>query len=449
MMNPTPIIPLASYLRPFNADSLWNCQPMFPSLGPPCVPKSTYFPSVSSGAYSTGVFLASENDKPVTIIGPNDTTSVADPDFGGSRFIAIPRWPANVIPATGTDGHADIVDPVTKIVHSFWKLQQIDGKWRAAMYAWGRIDGRGFADPAHYYQGARAVGALTSAGIIRKHEIDDGDTMYRHALAMSLTFNALSDGKTVPAYVYPATSSDGSLVGNSGTVPQGARLMLPQSFDSSRLTSPKLRKIAETLKYFGAYVVDRNYGTPFVIYVENGADFALMPNGWSNAVAADLDLIRSELRQLLSAKDWANGDLKLVGQGVARVQKVNLMSMRGGWYKQAGTKEVIYSSINQQLEFQEGGTQSMYANANNTGMTKVWWAQPKVGDTMKFTAGTSGGASLRLTATGSDGKLIFDSGHLTNGQSGTFVWPGKCSLVMVARSGPTGTSTARAILTQL
>ena len=55
-----------------------------------------------------------------------------------------------------------------------------------------------------------------------------------------------------------------------------------------------------------------------------------------------------------------------------------------------------YNSANQQLEFAAGGTKTTYANANNTGMTKVQWAMPAAGTPMKFTAATSGGAALRL-----------------------------------------------------
>jgi hypothetical protein len=93
--------------------------------------KSNPFPTISSGAYSTGVFLASTTDQPMTVIGRTSTatvtTGVADPDASGSHVVTIPRWPTGVLPATGTDGHADIIDSVTGTIHSFWQLKQVNG----------------------------------------------------------------------------------------------------------------------------------------------------------------------------------------------------------------------------------------------------------------------------------------------------------------------------------
>ena len=226
-----------TYLRPFAVNSLWNSRPVNPVFGTFVIPTSSYFPAISSGAYSTGVFLAASTDQAMTVVGTGSTATttvgVADPDSGGSRVVTIPRWPADVLPATGTDGHADIVDPITNIIHSFWQLKQVNGQWRAALYSWSKLSGNGWGDPAHYYQGARAVGIPASAGLIRKDELKDGLPTFPHALAMSLTFNALSDGVTNPAYVFPATSADNSASANTGAIPQGALLMLPPSFDSS------------------------------------------------------------------------------------------------------------------------------------------------------------------------------------------------------------------------
>ena len=95
-----------TYLRPYAADSLWNSRPLNPVFGTFQIPKSSYFPTVASGAYSTGVFLASATDAPMTIVGPGSTATstvgVADPDSGTNRVITLPRWPAAVLPASGT-----------------------------------------------------------------------------------------------------------------------------------------------------------------------------------------------------------------------------------------------------------------------------------------------------------------------------------------------------------
>ena len=94
-----------TYLRPYAADSLWNSRPLNPVFGTFEIPKSSYFPTVASGAYSTGVFLASATDAPMTVVGPGSTATntvgVADPDSGTNRVITLPRWPAAVLPASG------------------------------------------------------------------------------------------------------------------------------------------------------------------------------------------------------------------------------------------------------------------------------------------------------------------------------------------------------------
>jgi len=385
----------------------------------------------------------------MTVVGPTstDTTTVgvSDPDSGGNRVITIPRWPASVVPASGTDGHADIVDPVTNTIHSFWKLKQINGRWTAALYSWSSLTGTGWGDPAHYYQGARAVGLPASAGLIRKDEIKDGRATYTHALALSLTYNALSNGVNTPAYVFPATSADGSLSGNTGSIPEGALLMLPPSFDSSNITNPDLKKIVETLKSYGAYVVDRNVGTPFAMYVENDSGFSLMPKGWDNKIASQLDQIRASLRQVLSAQDWVDAKGNSVSNAINAQQRMNILSMRGPWYKQSGTATATYDTATQSLLFSATTTKTVHTNANNTGLTRVKWAVPKAGTYVQFTVSASGGATLRLQ-TRTDGVLTFDSKDLANGQSIRFLWPANSAVTLIATSGISGASSVKAVL---
>jgi hypothetical protein len=435
-----------TYLRPYAADSLWNSRPLNPVFGTFVIPKSSYFPTVASGAYSTGVFLATATDSPMTVVGPGSTATntvgVADPDSGGSRVITLPRWPAGVLPASGTDGHADIVDPVTNIVHSFWQLKQQNGRWTAAMYSWSKLGGTGWGDPSHYYQGARAVGIPASAGLIRKHEIKDGLPAYQHALAMSLTFNALANGVSSPAYVFPATAADNTASANTGTIPQGSLLMLPPSFDSSAIVNPDLKKIVETLKLYGAYVVDRNTGTPFVIYVENDAGFNLMPKGWDNTVADQLDKIRAALRQVTSAQAWVDGNGDTVSARSAQQPNVNILSMRGGWYRQSGTGTGDYDPITQKFAFGATTTTTVYVNANNTGLTPVKWAKPEAGTYVNFTVRATGGARLRLQVK-SGSAFTHDTWDLVDGKSVRILWPANASVVVIATSGTSGPSTVK------
>ncbi len=445
----TPAPATGNYLRPYAANALWNARPVDPVFGTFEVPKSSYFPTIASGAYSTGVFLAAATDQPMTVVGRGSTATttlgVADPNNGGSHVVTIPRWPAGVLPASGSDGHADIVDPVTNTIHSFWQLKQVAGQWTAALYSWSKLGGTGWGDPSHYYQGARAVGIPASAGLIRKHEIKDGQPTYPHALAMSLTFNALANGVSSPAYVFPATSADGSAAANTGAIPEGALLMLPPGFDSSAIVNADLKKVVETLKLYGAYIVDRNDGTPFVIYVENDAGFSLMPNGWDNKIASQLDQIRAGLRQVVSAQDYLDANGASAAAAIKAQQNMNVLSMRGPWYKQSGTAAATYDSATQSLVFDATTTKAVHSNANNTGMTPVKWAIPAAGSDVKFTVTATGGATLRLQVT-SAGAVTTDTGALGNGQSLRFAWPASARITLIATSGTSGASSVRADL---
>ena len=445
-------ITYGSYLHPYATNSLWNSRPVNPVFDTFVIPKSTYFPSIGPGAYSTGVFLASSTDEPMTVVAPTSTATatvgVSDPDSGASHVITIPHWPSSVLPASGTDGHADIVDPVTKTIHSFWKLKQINGRWTAALYSWSSLSGTGWGDPAHYYQGARAVGLPASAGLIRKDEIKDGRATYTHALALSLTYNALSNGVDKPAYVFPATSADSSLSANTGSIPEGALLMLPPGFDSSSIVNPELKKIVETLKTYGAYVVDRNVGTPFAIYVENDSGFNLMPKGWDNTIANQLDQIRAGLRQVLSAQDRVDANGTSVANAIQAQQRMNILSMRGPWTRQSGTATATYDTASQSLQFNATTTRTAYVNANNTGMTRVQWAVPKAGTYVNFTVIATGGATLRLQIK-TNGVVAFDSKDLANGQSIRFLWPANPALTLIATSGTSGASSVKANLVPL
>ncbi|WP_353153176.1 Atrophin-1 multi-domain protein [Herminiimonas fonticola] len=428
-----------TYGKPFAATSPWNSRPVAPVFDDFVIPVSTYKPGVAGGEWSTGVFLANAGDAPMTVTGLPKTKGLWDPDAETFHDVTVPRWPVDVVAASASDGHADIVDPVTGIVHSFWQLKKIDGKWVAAQYAWTRIDGRGWGDPAHYFQGSRAAGVPTAAGLIRKHEINDGDTMYRHALAMSLTFNALSPN---PTYIFPATSADtNAATTNTGKIPEGALLMLPSSYDTQKISNPDLRKVAETLKTYGAYVVDRNFGTPFFIYVENGAGFDLHKGGWNNAVADDLERIRHALRQVKSAQSWVDGN----GKPVTPQKNFNLLSMRGPWQLNVGTVAGVFDTWQQAVVFPASSTRVTQVNYSSRGLHPLAWAAPQVGKTYRVRALASGGAKLRLQVREPSGSSIhFDSGELGNGESKIFTWPSKTAIVNVhAISGVGEPSTVR------
>jgi hypothetical protein len=432
-----------TYQKPFAADSLWNSRPVAPVLGDFVIPRSDYFPLVGGGKYSLEVFLANPTDPPMTIAGLPGKKGVWDPDAEAHReSITIPRWPSAVIPAEGADGHADVVDPVTGMVHSFHVLRFRDGQWGAEQYAWTRIDGRGWGDPAHYFQGARAAAVPSMGGLIRKHEIHDGDSIYRHALAVSLTFNALA---AKPAYIFPATSADTTASRNTGAIPEGALVMLPEAFDTRQIGSPDLRKVVETLKIYGAYVVDRNFGTPFHIFVENGVHYNVHGAKWNNTVAADLDRIREALRRAVSVGGWLDGN----GRSFTPERNLNLLSMRGPWRVESGSTPGTFDTWSQAVTFPETATRTVQVNSTFRSMNAVAWALPAAGASYRLTAMATDGAALRFQLRDRETKqMVVDSRELGNGGTAVFTWPeNPVSLTLHALSGVGRASSVRGELT--
>lgn len=423
-----------TYPKPYSAQSPWNSRPVSPVLGDFEIPRSDYYPAVSEGKWSTGVFLASAGDKPMQVSPLPGRPGIWDPDAESHRdSITIPRWPEGVLPAAGADGHADIVDPIDGIVHSFFQLKNIDGQWRANQYAWTRLGGRGWGEPGHYFQGARAAGVPSMGGLIRKHEIDDGDAIYRHALAVSLTYNAMSAG---PTYIFPATSADTNAAKtNTGRIPEGALIMLPQDYNTTHIHNERLRKVAETLKIYGGYVVDRNVGTPFAIYVENGSNFKLHGPKWDNEVARELDRIRAALRQVVRTSGWMDGD----GKPMEMERRLNLLSMRGPWRVEQGGGAGTFDTWQQAVVFGPGAEAVSQVNTSGRSLNPVAWARPAAGEKYRLTAQATGGGRLRLQLTGAGGAKLYDSGELEDGKSAVFDWPdGQSGVAVVARSGGNG-----------
>ena len=412
--------PVGTYQRPFSAQSPWNSKPVNPVLGDASIPADEFSPSIHNGDYSLGVFQASSGGTTVVVRGTDDARGIWNADAEAFQpSVSIARWPTGVVPAAGADGHADIIDATSGIVHSFWQLRSVNGQWRATQYSWSPLRGRGWGSPTHYSQGARASGVPAGAGLIRKHEVNDGDTQYRHALAMSLTYSGLAAN---PSLTFPATLSDGdSARTNFGSIPMGSLLMLPASFDSASITHPQLRKIVETLKTYGAYVVDRNHGTPFVIYAETGSDLTFHRNGWDSQLAADLDRIRAELRPVKQAEGWvdANGQMFTPQQ-----DGFNLLSMRGAWVTLYGTNTSKYNTWTQKLHFPYNAPVAQIAAFGKNILAQTPWAKPIGGRTYTFQANTSGGATARLVLTHcNDTARSVDTGYLQGTGSHTFVWP--------------------------
>ncbi|HEX4879172.1 MAG TPA: Atrophin-1 multi-domain protein [Limnobacter sp.] len=407
-----------SFERPFAATSLWNSRPQRVVFGTSVIPESSYFPKVGPGNYSTSAFLAKPTDPAVVVYGPPDRPGIWNPDAEAhSPSITVPRWPSDVLPATGSDGHADIVDPEQGVIHSFFQLKKSpEGRWTATQYAWTKLNGRGWGDGAHYFQGARAAAVPSMAGLIREHEINDGASQYYHALAMSLTFNGMSNTEQ---YVFPATSGDTSYTKNSGEIPTGALLMLPPSFDASSIENAALRKVVNTLKTYGAYVVDRNFGTPFYIYVDNGADYNLHEGGWNSRVATDLQRIRAALREVVAADAWVDGH----GQAIVSQAPLNILSMRGSWRSVRSSSVLpVFNTLAQSVEFGATVKQEWAENTSGRIFSGVQWARPVKGKQYEFRVESTNGGRAYLRFWGG-GAEQFNTRALGNGESFRFFWP--------------------------
>lgn len=438
--SPARVIQFGTFDRPFSINSLWNLRPRQVSFGSAVIPASTYFPLVGTGAYSSSAFEAKQTDSAMTVYPSPGRAGVWDADAQSAvPSVTIPRWPASTVPASGTDGHADIVDEANGIIHSFWQLRQVNGVWTATQYAWARLDGRGWGDGVHYFQGARAAGIAPIAGLIRKSEINDGASQFYHALAMSMDFSGMSG---VQQYVFPATSGDTTFRENSGSFPTGALMMLPPTYDESRIANLDLRKVVKTLKTYGAYVVDRNHGTPFYIYVENGSDYTLHRGGWNSAVGEELQRIRAELRQVLHAKDWVN----IYGEPVQTVEPIGILHMRGSWTPLNGGTRPRYDSMLQGVVF--GPTDRAYTFEAESGrsISHVNWSQPVKGKIYEFRVSATNGGRAHLRFWGS-GTEQFNSKSLGDGQTFRFVWPSVDGLsILGVTSGVGSGSTVKATL---
>ena len=434
-------VPTAS--RPFSDQSLWNARPTRFTLGTDVIPASYYYPTVADGQYSVTGNVAAATDAPMTVYGADSQGLwIADAESYVPQLV-IPHWPANLVAASGGDGHADILDVAANKIHSFWQLRFVNGRWQAAQYTWSALDGRGWGTPAQYMQGSRAAGVPTIAGVIRVDELNDGLPAYRHALAMSMTYTGLA---ATPPFQFPATSADYDAVANSGKFPEGARLMIPASFDSSQIHNPVLLKIVETLKTFGAYVVDRNDGTPYIFYIENGTNFQLMANGgWDSAIAAELDLIRSSMRQIVDVTEWVDG----AGNVYTPETNLNLMSLRGGWYVITGTDAGVFDSYQQAVVFPNNGQQTVQVNGSGRNLISMPYGVEQAGQLYRIHVTASGGAYFKLDLLASDGtnQNRYGSGVLTDGMDATFAWPtGSVYAVLTTASGPTGGGTVSATL---
>jgi hypothetical protein len=299
-------------------------------LGFDPIPAANNKAYLNQDKYSTRVFNAKITDESVVIYGRDNQSGPWVSDEVRHRNVLISHFPTNTVPASGTDGHCEIVDPASGLLHSFFRLI-FDTKtrvWQATKYTAAALDDSGWGTPSAP-DGPRAAGVSTAGGLLRIHEV--GLETLSHVLAIGTHANVFRSGPQ-----FPATLQDrNGPASYSGDFPMGTLFMLPGEFHVESLTWPNARTIAHTLKSFGARLVDQTVGT-FAFYGEIGGGWsqAAEQGRWQSSWERDLVRIRDGLRAVTSVSGWldANGERFTPTPW----EKMNLLSMRGPWVLHGG-----------------------------------------------------------------------------------------------------------------
>ena len=382
----------------FAAQSLWNATPVNPVLGFNVMPSKIQTPWIEELAYSSRIFRAAATDGAVTIYGPKGGADLDIANQLETGTVVVPRFPAGVVPATGQDGHCEILDPIDGTLHSFFQLRQTGGKWCATKYAKTSWRGSGFGTVSNP-DNVRAAGCSTAGGLLLASEL--AMDVVPHALAIGMDKNAF-----VPGPIYPATLEDltgaTTYKGVKGQqFPMGALMMLPANFDAEALALPESRTIARTLKKHGAYIVDATVGS-MNFYAEIGSG-------------------------------WKDRDGKVFTPTPLR--SMNLLSMRGPWAGYNGSKAFGRYDAATDLFQAEATTeprtvrQLLYTHAENDPDRFKWKKQswnlnPEPGVKYTVRAIGAGDITATLSVKKADYKANYGTtGALAPGKSATFTWP--------------------------
>lgn len=318
--------PIGSFERPFSIPSLWNSRPLGAVLGTEIIPEENNKAYLNQGAYGSAVYRATADDPAVEISGSRNQNGLWVSDELRHRKVIVPHFPASVVPAAGNDGHCEIYDPTSGILHSFYQLKFYpeDNVWKATKYNAIHADESGWGTPSQP-DGPRAAGISTAGGLLRSHEAESLDV--RHALAVGAHANVLRSGP-----VFPATLQDQKGEQDyTGQFPMGTHFMLPPEFDAQSMTSPEARAIAQALKKYGARLVEQTFGA-FVFYGEIGGKWSQIKTSsgaWNPPWEQDLATMRDALRRVTSVQQWLGADDRpYVPKSWA---DMNLLSMRGPW----------------------------------------------------------------------------------------------------------------------
>jgi hypothetical protein len=424
----------------FNSQSLWNARPIDPVLGKGAIPQEDNVAWLEQEKYGTKLFRATASDGPITVQGRDGADGIWVADELRNRPVVVPHFPENVVPATGLDGHCEILDETNGTIHSFFQLSFDNNEkvWKAGKYTVSSVRGTGWGSPAHP-DGPRASGTPSSSGILRAHEI--GSSVVPHALAVAAHLNVLKSGP-----VYPATLQDlaGSRV-YSGAFPMGTLFMLPADFDPDKLSWPNARAIARTLKVYGARLVDATFRT-FAFAGEIGGQWSQAVdrnNAWQSSWAEDLVRIRDDLRPVVSTSGWL--DTENMAFTPVPWERMNLLSMRGPWTKQEGPQESAsgFETVSDLFLFPETKRSLVYektvrlrADANGNPWFQwaqgCWYINPQPDRQYRLKAAGFGQATGGLEVQARDsGNTLVSVSDLKIGEEARITWPARSAITRV------------------
>ncbi|WP_143761302.1 hypothetical protein [Sphingobium chlorophenolicum] len=431
----------------FSPQSLWNATPVDPLLGDVPI-SSAQTPWIEEGAYASRIFFAAQDDRPMTIMGRTGGEDIQVANEGVGRAVGIPRFPADTMPATGTDGHCAIADPATGLLHSFWQLKKVGGQWRATKYVASPLAGTGFGTASNP-DNVRASGTSSVAGMMLASE--RGLAVLPHALALCLDLSSFSSGPVFPATMEDYKGVHGDYTGKPGqSFKMGTLFLLPPHFDAEALHWEEARVIARTLKRHGAYLVDATIGTASLsAEIGSGWSKSSVDGVWQNSWAQDVKRIFGALRAVTSVAGWLDANGAPFTPTPWGWQ--NILSMRGPW-SAAGGGSVLGrydGAVDMLLVPATSAPCGMFKRLvrRDPGQTASWrqWMTGQA-----FFSNPVLGAEYRLAAVGAGaikGRLLFLNGEyrqvgatdiLSPGEGQTFLWPADATLVEMQIDKPAG-----------
>jgi hypothetical protein len=248
-------------------------------------------PNINTNGYSVPIYTvsSSQSDSLVHLDIPNPYLAKA--------FSSVPL-PANVRPATGTDGIAVIWQPSTDKMWEFWQLhREADGwhaRWGGAMANVQRGDGLYTAQSwpgAQYFWGVSAsslpqVGGLMLFSDLKKMKID-------HMLAL-----AIPDPRE-HVYSLPAARTDGQAY-DPASLPEGARLRLDPSLNLKALHLPPLTlAMAQAAQRYG--IIVRDTSPIITFYGQDPTPLGIDPYYGAHGYYGNLNP-----RQLMATFPWSH-----------------------------------------------------------------------------------------------------------------------------------------------